>query len=141
MRLLANIIKFHFILLGIPDSPTDISITVNDHFLMASWYSPVIDTVSMQFNLTLTVFNSNGLDYLTGVINDTQVYTFTLKDKWSCKHFKLCIGARNYFGQGNDSCMDKILPNLLSVDIILFSLLRNDSTITALVSIKVSFII
>ena len=60
----------------------------------------------------------------------------------SCDYFKLCIGASNIVGQGDDSCIEGSLPYILPVNLITKSLSRAtaNENFTLTVTVMVSMV-
>ena len=78
----------------------------------------------MSFNLSLHYSEPSNLINQTAGATDIQSYNFSLKGVRSCDHFKLCIGASNIVGQGDDSCVEGSLPYIPPVNMITKSLSR-----------------
>ena len=92
--------------------------------LIASWTYHIIESVSVSFNLSLHYSEPSKLINQTAGATDIQSYIFILEGVRSCDYFKLCVGASNIVGQGDDSCVEGSLPIIPSVDMITYSLSR-----------------
>ena len=94
----------------------------------------------MSFNLSLHYSEPSKLINQTAGVTDIQLYTFSLKGAKSCDYFKLCIGAINIVGQGDNSCKEGSLPYIPSVNMISNSLSRatanTNFTLTVIVMVR-----
>ena len=100
------------------------SIQVYGNKTTASWSYQRFETVSVLFHLSLNFFEPSQLQNQTTEVTDMQSHTFTLEGVRSCDYFKLCVGASNIVGQGDDSCIEGSLPYIPPVDMITKSLSR-----------------
>ena len=78
----------------------------------------------MSFNLSLHYSEPSKLINQTAGATDIQSYIFILEGVRSCDYFKLCVGASNIVGQGDDSCIEGSLPYIPPVNMITYLLSR-----------------
>ena len=110
--------------------------------LLVSWIYHIIESVSVSFNLSLHYSEPSKLIHQTAEITDIQSYNFSLEGMRSCDNFKLCVGASNIVGHGDDSCIEESLPYIPPVNMINKSLSRATATgnFTLTVTVMVSMI-
>ena len=98
------------------------TVQVDSDTLIASWTYYFIESVSVSFNLSLHYSEPSKLINQTAGITDIQSYNFSLEGVGSCDYFKLCIGASNIVGCGDDLCKEGSLPYIPPVNMITYSL-------------------
>ena len=105
--------------------------------LLVSWTYHIIESVSMSFNLSLHYSEPSKLNNQTAGVSDIKSYNFILEGVRSCDCFKLCVGASNIVGQGDDSCVEGSLPYIPSVDMITNSLSRATANTNFIITVTV----
>ena len=86
--------------------------------LVASWTYHIIKSVIVSFNLSLHYSEPSKLINQTAGVTDMQSHNFNLEGVKSCDYFKLCVGASNIVGQGDNSCKEGSLPFIPSANMI-----------------------
>ena len=105
--------------------------------LLASWTYDIIETVCSSFNLSLHYSEPSKLVNQTVGAADIKSYNFSLEGVRSCDYFKLCVGASNVIGQGDDSCIEGSLIYIPPVDMITYSLSRATANTNFTVTVTV----
>ena len=100
------------------------TVQLDNDSLLASWTYHIIETVSVSVNLSLHCSEPSKLISQTVGATDIQSFNFSLEGVRSCDYFKLCVGASNIVGQGDDSCIEGSLPYIPPVNMITYSLSR-----------------
>ena len=106
------------------------TVQLENDSLLASWTYRIIETVSVSVNLSLHYSEPSKLINQTAGATNIQSYNFSLEGVRSCDNFKLCVGASNVVGHGDDSCIEGSLPYIPPVDMITYSLPRATTAIT-----------
>ena len=98
----------------------------------------------MSFNLSLHYSEPSKLINQTVGVTDIKFYNFSLEGVRSCDYFKVCVGASNIVGQGDDSCVEGSLPYIPPVDMITYSLSRTtvntNFTLTVTIMVRQVFV-
>ena len=97
---------------------------MDSDLLLVSWTYHIIESVSVSINLSLHYSEPSKLINQTAGSTNIQSYNFILKGVRSCDYFKLCVGASNVVGQGDDLCIEGSLPYIPPVNMITYSLSR-----------------
>ena len=97
---------------GVPDTPSDLSLSLEDNYLRSSWNYVRIPTVDVTLYWSLSFFRPSQLSNMTTTLLNTNTYNYTLQGVRSCDPFKLCIRAENEVGNSSCSWINNTLPYL-----------------------------
>ena len=126
---------------GVPDPPSNISLSLKGNFLRSSWDYVRIPTVDVTLYWSLLLFRPSQLSNMTTTLLNSNTYNYTLQGVRSCDPFRLCIRAENDVGNSSWSCNKSALPFLpLSKDIDYF-LVQVNETFSLNVTVMVRYVI
>ena len=97
---------------GVPDPPSNISLSLDGNSLRSSWDYVRIPTVDVTLYWSLSFFRPSQLSNMTTILLTTNTYNYALQGVRSCDPFRLCIRAENEVGNSTGSCVNNTLPYL-----------------------------
>ena len=97
---------------GVPDPPSNISLSLEGNSFRSSWDYVRIPTVDVTLYWSLSFFRPSKLSNMTTTLLNTNTYNYTLQGVRSCDLFRLCIRAENDVGNSSWSCIESALPYL-----------------------------
>ena len=122
---------------GVPDAPSDLSLSLEDNSLRSSWDYEKIPTVDVTSCWSLSFFRPSQLSNMTTTLLNTNTYNYTLQGVRSCDPFKLCIRAKNEVGNSSCSWINNTLPYLPQREDIKYSLFQVNNTFSLNVTVMV----
>ena len=122
---------------GVPDPPSNISLSLEGNSLRTSWDYVRIPTVDVTLYWSLSFFRPSQLSNMTTILLSTDTYNYTLQGVRSCDPFRLCIRAENVVGNSSCSCINNTLPYLPHKNVEQHSLVQVNETFSLNVTVMV----
>ena len=122
---------------GVPDPPSNISLSLEGNSFRSSWDYVRIPTVDVTLYWSLSFFRPSQLSNMTTTLLNTNTYTYILQGARSCDPFRLCIRAENDVGNSSWSCNKSALPYLPQSKNIERSLVQVNETFSLNVTVMV----
>ena len=126
---------------GVPDPPSNISLSIEGNSLRTSWDYVRIPTVDVTLYWSLSFFRPSHLSNMTATLFYTNTYNYTLQGVRSCDPFRLCIRAENDVGNSSWSCNKNALPYLPQSEDIEYFLVHVNITFSLNVTVMVRQVI
>ena len=126
---------------GVPDPPSNISLSLEGNSLRSSWDYVRIPTVDVTLYWSLSFFRPSQLSNMTTTLLNYNTYNYTLQEARSCDPFRLCIRAENDVGSSSLSCNINALPYLPQSDDIEHFLVQVNETFSLNVTVMVRYVI
>ena len=109
---------------GVPDPPSNLSLSLEGNSLRSSWDYVRIPTVDVTLYWSMSFFGPSQLSNITTTLLNTNTYNYTLQGVRSCDPFRLCMRARNKVGNSSWSCFSDAFPYLPQSEDIEYFLVR-----------------
>ena len=122
---------------GVPDPPSNISVSLEGSSLRSSWDYVRIPTVDVTLYWSLSFFRPSRLSNMTTTLLNTNTYNYTVPGNMSCDPFGLCIRAENEVRNSSWSCNNSALPYLPPKEVIKNSLVQVNETFSLNVTVMV----
>ena len=122
---------------GVPDPPSNISLSLEGNSLRSSWDYVRIPTVDVTSCWSLSFFRPSQLSNMTTTLLNTNTYNYTLQGVRSCDPFRVCIRAKNDVGNSSCSWINNTLPYLPQHEDIKYSLFQVNNTFSLNVTVMV----
>ena len=122
---------------GVPDAPSNSSLSLVGNSLRSSWDYVRIPTVDVTLYWSLSFFRPSQLSNMTTTLLNTNTYNYTLQGVRSCDPFRLCIRSENVVGNSSCSGINNILPHLPQHKDIEHSLFQVNKTFSLNVTVMV----
>ena len=122
---------------GVPDPPSNISLSLEGNSFRTSWDYMKIPTVDVKLYWSLSFFLPSQLSNMTTTFLNSSTYNYTLQGVRSCDPFRLCIRAKNDVGNSSCSWINDTLPYLPQDKDIKHSLVQVNETFSCNVTIVV----
>ena len=126
---------------GVPDPPSNISLSLEGNSLRSTWDYVKIPTVDVTLYWSLSFFRPSQLSNMTTTLLNYNTYSYTLQGARSCDPFRLCIRAENDVGSSSLSCNINALPYLPQSDDIEHFLVQVNETFSLNVTVMVRYVI
>ena len=122
---------------GVPDPPSNISLSLEGNSLRSSWDYLKIPTVDVTLYWSLSFFRPSQLPNMTTTLLNTNTYDYTLQGVRSCDPFRLCMRAKNEVENSSWTCFSDALPYLPQSEDIEHFLVRVNEAFTLNVTVVV----
>ena len=122
---------------GVPDPPSNISLSLEGNSLRSSWDYVRIPTVDVTLYWSLSFFRPSQLSNMTTTLLNTNKYNYILQGVRSCDPFWLCMRAENEVGNSSWSCFSDVLPYLPQSEEIEYSIVQVNEAFTLNVRVMV----
>ena len=104
-------------IIGVPDTPAIVSLSLEGNSLSSSWDYVRIPTVDVTLYWSLSFFRLSQLSNMTTTLLNTNAYNYTLQGVRSCGDpFRLCVRAENVVGNSSWFCNNSALPYLPQIE-------------------------
>ena len=122
---------------GVPDLPSNISLSLEGNSFRSAWDYVRIPTVDVTLYSSLSFFRPSQLSNITTTLLNYNTYNYTIQGARSCDPFRLCIRAENDVGSSSWSCNKNALPYLLQSDDIEYFLVQVNKSFSLNVTVMV----